>query len=167
MFENTPYFGGMNGTYYNSNFQQPQRINQGYMQTNNPYAYNTQLNNQNNNNNSNPNQMMIQPAFTLKGRVVTNAEEVKAILIEPDGNIYYFPCPAENCIYTKTIDMNAQSIINVYRLGENKLPVYADTNSVKDLENRIANLENYIKGGMQNVQSNANNGTNEPTKGQQ
>ena len=59
-------------------------------------------------------------------------------------------------------------IINVYRLGENKLPVYADTNSVKDLENRIANLENYIKGGMQNVESNANNGPNETElKGQQ
>lgn len=164
MFENTPYFGGMNGNYYNQNFQ-PQRMNQSYMQ-NNPYAYNTQFNNQNNNP-VNQQPMMQQPTFTLKGRVVTNAEEVKAILINPDGNVYYFPCPAENCIYTKTIDMNAQSIINVYRLGENKLPVYADTNSVKDLENRITSLENYIKGGMQNDESNANNGPNEPTKGQQ
>lgn len=159
MFENTPFYQNQNmNPYYNPNFQQQQRQPQNYNQMNPYQQVNTQFTNQP------QNQQQMIPSG-LKGRVVTNVEEVKAILIEADGNTHYFPCPAQNCIYTKTIDMNAQSIINVYTLGQNELPVYADTNSVKILENRIISLENYIKGGMTNDKSNANNGNDEPTKG--
>lgn len=151
MFENVPYFNGYN-PYYNSNFQQPQRNmqNQNYMQQQNGYPGN-------NGNYNNSNQINnYTPQNTLKGRIVTNIEEVKGILIEPDGNIYYFPCLAENCIYTKTIDLNAQSVINVYKLSIGELPEYADSKMVKSLDERLTNIEKMMKGSEKNDKSNAN-----------
>lgn len=114
--------------------------------------------------NQNQNQQQQQKMPILKGRIVTNVEEVKGMLIEPDGSTYFFPCPAENCIYTKSIDLNAQSVINVYRLSNNSLPVYADMQTVNGLNERISTLEQMLfsqqqKGGIKNddEQSNATN----------
>lgn len=150
--------------------------NGGYYNNGNPMMNNNGFNTMNNNNNmmlqNQQQQPIMQQTPKLKGRIVTNVEEVKGILIEPDGSTYYFPCPAENCIYTKTIDLNAQSVINVYRLSNNALPAYADMQTVQVMENRIANIENMLfnnnqeqqpKGGVKEndkQQSNKSNATN-------
>lgn len=160
---------GNNGGFYNGGYLpdgtyiSPGMARMGYggyggnvpmMNTNNP---NMIMQNQNQ-------QQQQQKMPILKGRIVTNVEEVKGILIEPDGSTYFFPCPAENCIYTKTIDLNAQSVINVYRLSNNSLPVYADMQTVNGLNERISTLEQMLfsqqqKGGIKNddEQSNATN----------
>lgn len=148
-----------NGYLPDGTYVSPAMARMGYM-PNNMGSYSMMNNNMagsgGNFNNVNPmlnQQQMQQPK--LNGRIVTNVEEVKGILIEPDGTTYYFPCPAENCIYTKTIDLNAQSVINVYRLSNNTLPVYADMQTVQGINERLSSIEQMLftnndnaKGGM-------------------
>ena len=146
MFDyNNPYFGGygqpmqsMNGGNNFTRYGQPVQPN------NNGFG------------GGNPNNNFMQNQNVLRGRMVTNIEEVKGILIEPDGNTYYFPCMAENCIYTKTIDLNAQSVINVFKLAANEMPVYADSKTVQNLNERLTNIEKMLlKGSENNVKSDA------------
>lgn len=150
-----------NGYLPDGTYVSPAMARMGYMPNNfggYPIMNNNMAGSGGNFNNVNPmlnQQQMQQPK--LNGRIVTNVEEVKGILIEPDGTTYYFPCPAENCIYTKTIDLNAQSVINVYRLSNNTLPVYADMQTVQGINERLSSIEQMLftnngnaKGGMTN-----------------
>lgn len=69
-------------------------------------------------------QMPLQPQYRppiVKGRVVTSLEEVKASQVDFDGSMTYFPCIAENCIYTKCIDLNGLPSIQKYVI-EQPLP---------------------------------------------
>lgn len=94
----------------------------------------------------------------LKGRVVSNIEEARSALIDMDGSITFFPCLSDNCIYTKSIGLDGQAIFKVYRLVENNsaIPEYADMNTVRSLEERIALLEGVLKDKeKENVKSNA------------
>lgn len=101
----------------------------------------------------------------LKGRQVSNIEEVRAAQIDFDGSATYFPCPAQNTIYAKYIDMNTGSaVVLEYRLQPSQ-PVqlqYADIQSVNMLAERITNVEHMLDkmtGGMKDdaaSQSNAN-----------
>ena len=52
----------------------------------------------------------------LKGRPVSSVEEARAASIDFDGSIFYFPDMANNCIYTKQINMDGSASINVYEL---------------------------------------------------
>lgn len=61
-----------------------------------------------------------QPAG-LKGRPVSSIEEAKASTIDFDGSIFYFPDLANQCIYTKQINMDGTATLNMYKLKE--LPV--------------------------------------------
>lgn len=160
---------GNNGGFYNGGYlPDGTYISQGMARMGyGSYDGNVPMMNTNNSNmimQSQNQQQQQQKMPILKGRIVTNVEEVKGILIEPDGSTYFFPCPAENCIYTKTIDLNAQSVINVYRLSNNSLPVYADMQTVNGLNERISTLEQMLfsqqqKGEIKNddEQSNATN----------
>lgn len=57
----------------------------------------------------------------LKGRLVSSFEEAKAAGIDFDGSIFYFPDLANRRIYTKQINLDGTSTLNVYELKE--LPV--------------------------------------------
>lgn len=58
-----------------------------------------------------PNQ---QPIMYLKGRPVSSIEEVKAIPIDFDGSIFYFPDMANKRIYTKQINLDGTAAIYTY-----------------------------------------------------
>ena len=53
------------------------------------------------------------PPF-LKGRPVSSLEEVKAIPIDFDGSVFYFPDIANRRIYTKQINSDGTALINMY-----------------------------------------------------
>lgn len=104
----------------------------------------------------------------LKGRIVSSADEVKAALVDLDGSMTFFPCPGENCIYIKSIDLNGSPVIQKFILEQpKKEPQYAELAIVQQLNQRIIALENVMKGGILNVQSNANDATNLPVPEQQ
>lgn len=50
----------------------------------------------------------------IKGRPVTSIEEARAISIDFDGSVFYFPDLANKRIYTKQINMDGTSSLNVY-----------------------------------------------------
>ena len=57
--------------------------------------------------------------FGLKGRQVSSIDEVKAMTIDFDGTIFYFPDLANNKIYTKQVNpMNGMAQLHVYELKE-------------------------------------------------
>lgn len=58
----------------------------------------------------------------LKGRPVTSIEEVKAIPVDFDGSIFFFPDLANKCIYTKQIGMDGTAVLNMYELKEIPIP---------------------------------------------
>lgn len=95
--------------------------------------------------------------------IVSSVEEAKAREIIPNGTSYFFPSPSENRIYEKSTGMDGQQIFKAYELIELPNVMPATTGSVKALEDRIASLENlfkeYMTGGKENVQSNANVGS--------
>ena len=55
----------------------------------------------------------------LKGRPVSSLEEARATSIDFDGSIFYFPDLANRRIYTKQINMDGTSTLNMYELKEN------------------------------------------------
>ena len=59
---------------------------------------------------------LAQPSQQLKGRPVTSIEEVKGSMIEFDGSVFYFPDLANKRIYTKQINLDGTSTINMYEL---------------------------------------------------
>ena len=58
-----------------------------------------------------------QPAFIgLKGRPVSSLEEARAAAIDFDGSVFFFPDLANKKIYTKQINLDGTSTLNVYEL---------------------------------------------------
>ena len=56
------------------------------------------------------------PAFALKGRPVSSIEEARALSIDFDGSVFYFPDIANKRIYTKQINIDGTASLNVYEL---------------------------------------------------
>lgn len=54
----------------------------------------------------------------LKGRPVASIEEARAMSIDFDGSIFYFPDLANKRIYTKQINMDGTATLNMYELKE-------------------------------------------------
>lgn len=61
-------------------------------------------------------QQQPQPQVALKGRMVSSIEEAKAMSIDFDGSVFYFPDLANKCIYTKQINMDGTATLNMYEL---------------------------------------------------
>ena len=61
----------------------------------------------------------------LKGRPVSSIDEVRAIPVEFDGSISYFPDLANNRIYTKQINIDGTASLLMYELKE--IPVSTPT----------------------------------------
>ena len=58
------------------------------------------------------------PQVSLKGRLVSSLEEVRATPIDFDGSIFYFPDLANKRIYTKQINIDGTASLYVYELRE-------------------------------------------------
>lgn len=56
----------------------------------------------------------MEQAIGMKGRPVSSIEEARAASIDFDGSIFYFPDIANKRIYTKQINMDGTSTLNVY-----------------------------------------------------
>lgn len=54
----------------------------------------------------------------LKGRLVSSIEEARAQTIDFDGSVFYFPDLANHRIYTKQINLDGTSTLNMYELTE-------------------------------------------------
>lgn len=52
----------------------------------------------------------------IKGRPVSSIEEVRATSIDFDGSVFFFPDIANKRIYTKQINLDGTSTLNVYEL---------------------------------------------------
>lgn len=50
----------------------------------------------------------------IKGRPVSSLEEARATSIDFDGSIFYFPDLANHRIYTKQINLDGTSTLNIY-----------------------------------------------------
>ena len=54
----------------------------------------------------------------IKGRPVSSLEEARAMSIDFDGSIFYFPDLANQRIYTKQINLDGTATLNVYEYKE-------------------------------------------------
>lgn len=61
-------------------------------------------------------QYVEQPQIGIKGHPVSSIEEVKATSIDFDGSVFFFPDLANKKIYTKQINLDGTSTLNVYEL---------------------------------------------------
>lgn len=93
----------------------------------------------------------------IKGRPVASVEEVRAMPIDFDGSVFYFPDQSNNRIYTKQIGLNGQSVIRVYELANQ--PIAAEIKYVSQEEftqaisNLTAQLEQIKQGGKEDDKS--------------
>ena len=71
--------------------------------------------------------MMEQAVPQIKGRPVSSIDEVRATTIDFDGSVFYFPDLANKKIYTKQINYDGTSTLNVYELKP--IPVEPVVNS--------------------------------------
>lgn len=85
-----------------------------------------------------------QTQIGIKGRPVSSVEEVKAISIDFDGSVFFFPDLANQKIYTKQINLDGTSTINIYNLennGTNQIPQYV---TKEELELALSQLKQEI-----------------------
>lgn len=61
-------------------------------------------------------QYVEQSQIGIKGRPVSSIEEVKAASIDFDGSVFFFPDLANKKIYTKQINLDGTSTLNIYEL---------------------------------------------------
>lgn len=91
---------------------------------------------------------------TPKMRVVTSIEEARAAQIDLDGTPTLFRSPAEGKIYEKSIGLDGLPVFNIYQrvdAASQPQPVYAEHKAVQELQERVTQLENLLKGAGQNV----------------
>ena len=86
----------------------------------------------------------------LKGRPVSSLEEARAIPIDFDGSIFYFPDLANRCIYTKLINADGTASFNMYELRE--MPIVTHNNfdpnayvSRTEFEEFVLSIKNMIQ----------------------
>lgn len=94
----------------------------------------------------------------IKGRPVSSIEEARAIPIDFDGSVFYFPDIANKRIYTKQINLDGTSTLNMYELKE--IPVASpsiNNNYVtrEEFEQALAQLkDNLIRAAIPPMESN-------------
>lgn len=125
-----------------------------YGQFQNPYTYPAMQNR------LNPMDQQYRQQMPLSGRVVTGMEEARASQIALDGTPSYFPSPAENKIYVKSLDMSGLPIFLTYELKMqnygNQNPKSEENIQISNLVCRIDAIENKLKE-MTNYEPNAVN----------
>lgn len=74
-----------------------------------------------------PTNQIRQSIMGLKGRPVSGLEEVKAVAVDFDGTVSFFPDLANGKIYTKQCNVDGTASLNMYELKE--IPVAPTINS--------------------------------------
>lgn len=87
-----------------------------------------------------------QPQMGIKGRPVSSIEEARAISIDFDGSVFYFPDLANRRIYTKQINMDGTASLNAYELKNE--PVVSSPQYVtrEEFETTLAQLKQAMLG---------------------
>jgi hypothetical protein len=76
-----------------------------------------------------PQQQQQTQIFYLKGRPVSSIDEARAMGIDFDGSVFYFPDLANKRIYTKQINQDGTATLNMYELKNEPILNYANTNN--------------------------------------
>lgn len=99
-------------------------------------------------------QQMRQPNYLpqLKGRPVSSIDEARAIPIDFDGSIFFFPDVANKRIYTKQINLDGTATLNMYELKEIPMTTASNNNYVTREE-----FEEVINKLQQSLASQVNN----------
>lgn len=120
---------------------------------------------------SNMQQQMVRPAYPSSGlysnriRPVSSLEEARASVIDFDGSVFYFPDAANKKIYTKQINLDGTSLLNMYVLQE--IPTtpqpeqLADTYVSKDEFQQTISL---LLGEINKMKGEQNNNDRKPTE---
>ena len=91
-------------------------------------------------------QQMYRPSYVLglKGRPVSSIDEARAMTIDFDGSVFYFPDLANNRIYTKQINLDGTVSLLMYELKEipTVTPTNADYITRQEFETALAQLKN-------------------------
>lgn len=97
-------------------------------------------------------QQTLSPSISpfLKGRLVSSLEEARAQTIDFDGSIFYFPDLANRKIYTKQINLDGTSTLNMYELKEipqNPEPIAANNFVTREeFDAAMAQIKMFIEG---------------------
>ena len=119
----------VNYPYYSPQQQQPQMFAQ------NPYVTQPRM------------PYVEQPQIGIKGRPVSSIEEVKATSIDFDGSVFFFPDLANKRIYTKQINLDGTSTLNVYELKNTPIePVINPSQYItrEEFETALAQIQEKI-----------------------
>lgn len=101
-------------------------------------------------------QYMDQAQIGIKGRPVSSIEEVKATSIDFDGSIFFFPDLANRKIYTKQINLDGTSTLNVYELKNTPIePDFSRYITREEFEQALAALKNEEKAPLPQVTTTA------------
>ena len=143
-----PMYGNF-GMYGNRNFGYPYQPNQNMQQPQQPIQ-------------------PIQPITTnlgLQGKSVDSIDVVKAMDINLDGSISYFPLTDGSAIVTKQLQMDGTSKTIIYKPmqeeQEKKEEVKIDYLTKDDLDNTLRNEMNNVKNQIQIISENINELVNE------
>lgn len=96
----------------------------------------------------------------IKGRPVSSIEEARAISIDFDGSVFYFPDLANKRIYTKQINMDGTASLNVYEWKND--PVVSSPQYVTREE--FETVLTQLKQAIENQQITNKAETKDPTK---
>lgn len=79
----------------------------------------------------------------LKGRPVSSIDEARAMTIDFDGSVFYFPDVANNRIYTKQFNMDGTVSLLMYELKEMPLSSPTDNDYItrQEFEAVVAQLK--------------------------
>lgn len=82
----------------------------------------------------------------LKGRYVSSIDEVRAAQIDFDGSLNIFPDLANQCIYTKQVNMDGTASLRVYRLVKENPPIQNNSNYVtkEEFDSTISQLRELL-----------------------
>ena len=83
----------------------------------------------------------------LKGRPVSSIEEARAMSIDFDGSVFYFPDLANKRIYTKQINIDGTATILMYELKELPFPQDVTTSNFitrEEFEQTLQELRNAL-----------------------
>lgn len=85
-----------------------------------------------------------QPLF-LKGRPVASLEEVRALPIDFDGTVFFFPDLAHERIYTKQIGLDGSPLFNMYVLQQIPSETPADYVTREEFEKAIDTEHEHLR----------------------
>ena len=105
-----------------------------------------------------PTQPPRQPSYQLKGRPVSSLEEARALSIDFDGSVFYFPDLANKKIYTKQINMDGTATLNMYELKPMPVAPTTDYITRAEFESALLKIQELV------AQSSPSAPTTTPTK---